>query len=160
MSDANLMIDTPETVTVPIQKTAAIRLNVPSNEIRKHMGEGLSELRKALADQGITPTGPWFTHHFKVPDSMFDFEICLPVDTDVAPQGRVQPGEIRAARVVRTTYNGNYDKLGAGWGQFLQWIQAQNLNMAGDFWEVYAVNPEDSSDPAAWRTQLNVPLKD
>lgn len=154
------MIDTPETVTVPAQKMAAIRLHVPSNEIRKHMGEGLAELRKALADQGITPTGPWFTHHFKVPDSMFDFEICLPVDAQVAPQGRVQPGEMRATRVVRTTYNGNYDGLGAGWGEFMGWVKGQNLAMAGDFWEVYAVNPEDTSNPAEWRTQLNVPLKD
>lgn len=154
------MIDTPEIVDAPAQMTAMIRLNVPSSEIRQHMSAGLAEVRQALADQGIEPTGPWFTHHFKVPDTMFDFEICLPVATAVTPQGRVQPGEIRAARVARTTYNGNYDRLGAGWGEFMGWVQAQGLAMAGDFWEVYAVNPDDSADPAEWRTQLNVPLKD
>ncbi|HVZ28981.1 MAG TPA: GyrI-like domain-containing protein, partial [Asticcacaulis sp.] len=150
------MIDTPETVLLPAQKTAMIRLTVPSSEIRKHMGEGLTELRKVLADQGITPAGAWFTHHFKVPDETFDFEICLPVDKDVASQGRVQPGEIRSTRVVRTTCHGNYDRLGAGWGEFMGWVKEQNLNTAGDFWEIYAVNPDDSADPADWRTQLNV----
>lgn len=154
------MIDTPETLTIPAQKMAAIRLTVPSNEIRKHMGEGLAELRKVLADQGIIPAGPWFTHHFKVPDATFDFETCLPVDRDVTPQGRVQRGELRATRVIRTVYNGNYDGLGAGWGAFMGQVKAQNLDMAGDFWEVYQVNPEDSANPADWRTQLNVPLKD
>lgn len=119
------MIDTPEIVDVPAQKTGMIRLNVPGSEIRSHMSAGLAELRQALADQGITPTGPWFTHHFKVPDATFDFEICLPVSVNVAPQGRVQPGEIRAARVARTTYNGNYDRLGTGWGEFMGWVQAR-----------------------------------
>ncbi len=153
------MIDMPEIVDTPAQKTAMIRLNVPSREIRTHMSAGLAELRQTLADQGIEAGGPWFTHHFKVPDDTFDFEICLPVARTIAPQGRVQPGEIRAARVARTVYNGNYDRLGAGWGEFMGWVQAQGLPMAGDFWEVYAVGPNDSADPTEWRTQLNVPLK-
>ncbi|MDP3295184.1 MAG: hypothetical protein Q8M37_10695 [Nevskia sp.] len=31
----------------------------------------------------------------------------------------------------------------------------QGLTTRGDFWEVYTVGPESSTDPASWRTELN-----
>lgn len=152
------MIDTPEIINVPAQKVARIHLIVPSNEIMSHMTTGLAEVRQVLADQGVKSTGAWFTHHFKVPDQTFDFEICLPVSQDIKSQGRVIPGELRAAHIARTVYHGNYDGLPHGWGEFLNWLKSENLTMAGDFWEVYSVGPDDSANPADWRTQLNCPL--
>ncbi|HTM79609.1 GyrI-like domain-containing protein [Asticcacaulis sp.] len=152
------MIDAPDILDFPAQKVARIHLTVPSNEIMAHMTAGIAEVRQALADQGLKPTGAWLTHHFKVPDQTFDFEICLPVDQDVKPQGRVTPGELRATRTARTVYHGDYAGLGNGWGEFMNWIKAENLTMAGDFWEVYSLGPDDSTNPADWRTQLNCPL--
>jgi effector-binding domain-containing protein len=122
------------------------------------MQAGLRELRQVLADEGIARTGVWLTHHFKIPDQTFDFDISLPVDTDVTPQGRVSPGELRATRLARTVYHGDYAGLPHGWGAFLNWIRAENLTMAGDFWEVYSLGPDDSTNPTDWRKELNCPL--
>ena len=152
------MIDTPDILDVAAQKVARIHLTVPSSEIMTHMSAGIAAVRQVMADQGLKPTGAWLTHHFKVPDQTFDFEICLPVDQDVISQGRVTPGELRATRAARTVYHGDYAGLGNGWGEFMSWIKAENLTMAGDFWEVYSVGPDDSANPADWRTQLNCPL--
>ena len=152
------MIDTPQILDVPAQKVARLYLIVPSNEIMTHMSAGIAEVRQVLADQGLKPTGAWLSHHFKVPDQTFDFEICLPVDQDVESQGRVTPGELRDARVARTVYHGDYAGLGNGWGEFMNWIKTNNLSIAGDFWEVYSVGPDDSANPTDWRTQLNCPL--
>jgi hypothetical protein len=57
------------------------------------MGTGLAELKAAVATQNIVVTGPWFTHHVRNPSKIFDFEICLPVATPVAPAGRMRPGQ-------------------------------------------------------------------
>ncbi|MFT4075649.1 MAG: GyrI-like domain-containing protein [Asticcacaulis sp.] len=152
------MIDAPEILNVPAQKIASIRLVIPASEVRSHITAGLAELRQVLAEQGIQPTGAWFTHHFRIPNQTFDFATCLPVAKEVKPQGRVMPGELRATRLARTVYRGNYDGLPHGWGDFLACIRSEALTMAGDFWEVYSVGPSDSDIPGDWQTQLNCPL--
>jgi hypothetical protein len=76
----------------PPQLAASIAIRVPREEIRHVMGPGLAELKAAVAAQNVAVTGPWLTHHFRDPGEVFDFEICLPVATSVAPAGRVQPG--------------------------------------------------------------------
>jgi effector-binding domain-containing protein len=158
MTTQTLHLDPPQIVDVPAFKVARIAITTAASEIRPAMHAGLRELRAALANQGVEPTGPWFTHHLKVPDQTFDFEICLPVAVDVKPEGCVTMGEIRAARTARTTYRGDYANLGEAWGQFMQWINSHGVAAAPDLWEVYTSGPEASPHPADWQTQLNRPL--
>ena len=158
MQNTDLVLDTPQILDLPAFKVARIHVTTPASEIRSAMHAGLNELRGALADQEIEPTGPWFTHHLRMPGQTFDFEVCLPVLVEVKPQGRVAMGEIRAARTARTTYRGDYDRLGEAWGHFMQWISSQGVTPAPDLWEVYVVSTDASSNPCDWQTQLNRPL--
>jgi effector-binding domain-containing protein len=153
------MIDTPKVIQIEAQQTALIHLTVPRSEIQNVMGPGLQELQAALGAQGITATGPWFTHHLRMDPKIFDFEICLPVATPVAPIGRVKPGHRAAAKVVRTIYHGGYEGLGSAWGELGEWIKAQGLTPAEDLWECYLAGPESGPDPATWRTELSRPLR-
>ena len=153
------MIDTPKIVTSTRQPMAYVHVTVPREQIRTVMGPGLDEVKAALKAQGITATGPWFTHHLRMDPKVFDFEICLPVDKRVTAAGRVQPGEVPAVKMARTVYHGNYDGLGAAWGEFEAWIEAQGLTPGPDLWEVYVRDPSTDPDPATWQTQLNKPLK-
>ena len=140
------------------QLTASIPLRVPREEIRSVMGPGLAELKAAVAAQNIAITGPWFTHHFRNPGEVFDFEICLPVATSVTPANRMKPGQWPAMKIAQTTYHGGYEGLGEAWGEFMDWIQAQGLKTTDDLWECYLVGPEAGDDSSAYRTQLNKPL--
>ena len=152
------MLDAPQITQTAARTTAVIRLTVPRTEIRNVMGPGHRELMAAIAAQGIAATGPWFTHHLRVPGETFDFEIGVPVAAPVAAAGRVQPGELRAATVARTVYRGPYEGLAGAWGEFIAWIETQGHTPAPDLWESYAVGPEASADPTLWRTELNRPL--
>jgi effector-binding domain-containing protein len=152
------VIDTPQIVQTAAQPVALIHLTIPKADIQKMMGPGIGELRTVVAGQGVAITGPWFTHHLKMDPDTWDFEICLPVASAVTPSGRVKPGRLRAARVARTVYHGSYESLGAGWGEFMQWIEANGHAPAPDLWECYAAGPESGPDPARWRTELNRPL--
>src|SRR5258705_6040361 len=117
-----ILIDTPQiTQTVP-QLTAFIHLTIPRQEIRNVMGPGLSEVRAAIAAQGIAPAGPWFTHHLRMDPGTCDFEICVPVAVPVAANGRVKPGQLPATKVAWTVYHGPYEGLGAAWGEFDAWV--------------------------------------
>jgi effector-binding domain-containing protein len=152
------MIDTPKITNSPAQLMAFIHLTVPRTEIQKVMGPGISEVQAAISAQGIAATGPWFTHHLKMDPKVFDFEICVPVASAISAAGRVKPGQLPAARVVRTVYHGPYEGLGEAWGELGAWIKAKGLTPAEDLWERYVVDPSSNPDPSAWRTELNRPL--
>ncbi|HEY2040511.1 MAG TPA: GyrI-like domain-containing protein [Edaphobacter sp.] len=152
------MISTPEIVDVPAQKIAFIRVNTPREQIVAGMHAGLDELGRVLKAQKVSPTGPWFTHHFRRPNETFDFRICFPIDGEIQPEGRVESGELTAATVARTIYSGGYEELGKGWGEFQSWIESKNLPTRDDLWERYLVGPEGDEDSSKWRTELNRPL--
>jgi effector-binding domain-containing protein len=140
------------------QLTASIPLRVPREEIRHVMGPGLAELKAAVAAQNVAVTGPWFTHHFRNPGEVFDFEICLPVAAAVTPVGRMKPGQWSAMTIVQTTYHGGFEGLGNAWGEFIGAIRAAGHKTADGLYEAYAVGPEKSPDPSAWRTVLSKEL--
>lgn len=152
------MLDTPHITQTTAQHTAIIHLTIPREEIRNVMGPGLGELMSTVAAQGITPTGPWFTHHLRMAEDIWDFEISVPVSAPVTAAGRVQPGQRPAMRVAQTVYHGPYEGLGDAWGDFLDWVAANGHTPAPDLYECYTVGPESSPDPANWRTELTKPL--
>ena len=152
------MLDKPRIVEFEAQQVAAIRLLVPRAEIRNVMGPGLAELAAVLAAQGIAPAGPWLTHHFRNPGDTFDFEICIPVAETVTPSGRVKPSELPAGTVARAIYRGPYEGLGAAWGEFGAWIEAQGHVPSVELWECYLAGPETGPDSSTWQTELNRPI--
>ncbi len=152
------MLDKPQIVQTTAQVSAVIRLTVPRADIQKVMGPGLSELRAAVAAQGILTAGPWFTHHLRMDPEVFDFEICVPVASPVAEVGRVKPGQWPAGTVARTNYHGAYEGLGPAWAEFNAWIKAQGHKPAPDLWERYVTGPELNPHPDTWRTELSRPL--
>ena len=90
------MLDEPTIVQTNVQKAAVIHLTIPRARIQEEMGPGYNELMTTLKEQGITPTGPWFSHHFRMDPAVFDFEIGVPVSADVQASGRVKQGELPA----------------------------------------------------------------
>jgi effector-binding domain-containing protein len=153
------MIDTPQVTQSVAQTAAVLHLTIPRGEIRKAMGPGYREVMDAVKAQGMTPAGPWFTHHLRVDPDTFDFEIGVPVARAIAAAGRVKPGKLPAARVARTVYHGSYEGLGEAWGQLMSWIESGGHTPGPDFWEIYTAGPEGSPDPSTWRTELNRPLR-
>jgi effector-binding domain-containing protein len=153
------MLDTPRIVESPHQLTAVIHLTIPREEIRNVMGPAITEVRTAVAAQGMTPSGPWFSYHFRMDPAVFDFEVGVPMSSPVAAAGRVNAGHLPAARVARTVYRGSYEGLPDAWGEFDAWITANGYTKRGDLWERYVAGPESSADPATWCTELNRPLR-
>lgn len=146
------MIDTPVITQTPAQKTAVIRLTVPRRQIREVMGPAMQEVRDVVAAQRLKVTGPMFSHHFRMDPLVFEFEVGLPVEGEVAPAGRVVAGELPARTVAQTVYAGPYDGLGKAWGEFDRWITNNGYAQGIDLWECYL---EGSGEP---RTELNRPV--
>ena len=153
------MIDPPKLVQSTATPTAVIHLVIPRSQIQQVMGPAIQEVMAAVAAQGLAPTGPWFTRHFRITADAFDFEVSVPVARPVTPTGRVRPSELPAVSAALTVYRGAYEGLGAAWGEFKGWIAAQGLKPATWIWEVYLTDPAANPDPTSWRTELNQPLE-
>jgi effector-binding domain-containing protein len=149
------MIHTPNIITTADQQYAALHLTVARNEIQKIMGPSLREVYAEVAAQGLSPAGPWFTHHLQRPNPVFDFEVCVPISTKIENRGRIEAKVWTAMTVARTELCGNYTGLAAAWGELAAWTEKQGLKTAADLWEVYTMGPESSDDPADWRTEMN-----
>jgi uncharacterized protein YndB with AHSA1/START domain/effector-binding domain-containing protein len=134
---------------------AAIHIVVPSAQVREVMMPGLRELRAVLAAQGIAPSGPWLTHHLKMPSDVFDYEIAIPVDAAPKPTGRVVVSKLPACEVARTMYRGGYEGLGAAWGRFGKWIETTGKKTRGELWEVYVADGQSGGET---RTELWRPI--
>jgi|SRR5580765_5624102 len=152
------LIAKPEIVDTEARPIAKLYAKVPTSEIGQQMGKLVTELADELRAQNVRPAGPWFTHHFRRPDEFFDFEVCFPVAAPIKPNGRVQPGEWPAMKVVRTTYTGPYNGLVPAWMEFLKEIEQMGLQISPEIWEVYLKNPDNEPDSAKWTTELNRPL--
>ena len=131
------MLDTPQIAQTTAQTTAIIHVTIPRHAIQDAMRVGIGELVAALAAQGVSTAGPWFTHHLRIDPDVFDFEISVPVAAPVAAIGRVQPSQWPATTVARTVYHGGYDGLGDAWGEFDAWITAAGHIPGPDLWEQY-----------------------
>ena len=152
------MLDTPQIVQTDEQPTAVIHVTVSRAEIGNVMGPAIAEFMAALAAQGVAPAGPCFSYHLRMPSDTFELEVGFPVGKPVAPSGRVRMNTLPSARVVRTVYRGGYEGLGAAWGEFCGWIEAEGLSVQDRLWECYLSGPESGTDPDQWRTELSRPL--
>jgi len=154
------MIDPPHIVHTEPKTTAVIRLTIPRQEMMKAFGPAVGELMATLAAQGLKPQSAVFAHHFNLSPEFFDFEVGVEVAAPVTATGRVTPSALPAARIARTVYSGSYEGLSAAWHAFDAWIKDNEHAPAGRLWEVYAVGPQSTTDPAGWRTELNRPLQE
>jgi effector-binding domain-containing protein len=153
------MINAPDIRQTEQQRTAVIRLTIPRSEIQQVMGPAIGEVMGAVSAQGIRPTGPVFSHHFKMDPNTFDFEVGVPVSAPIQPTGRVINSTLPPATVAHTTYHGPYEGLGDGWCEFTKWIEAEGHSTHANLWENYAKGPESSPDPTTWCTELFKPIK-
>jgi effector-binding domain-containing protein len=129
------MIDTPQIIQTTAQQPAIIHFSIPRREIRTVMGPGIGEVMAAVKAQDIGPAGPWFTHHLKMDPATFDFEICVPVTAPITPVCRGKAGQWPAMKVARTMLHGGYAGLGAAWGEFSSWIEANGHTTGADLYE-------------------------
>jgi len=151
-------IDQPQIIRTVAQKAAVIHIITPRENIRSVMGAGYRELMEAISKQGIQPTGPWYTHQFQTVPDLFDFEIGVPLSSDISPEGRVVASELPGTTVVRTIYHGDYERMGDAWAEFDNWVAVNGYKLADDFYETYLIGPEATTDPDQWQTELSRPL--
>lgn len=146
---------------VPEVPTAVVsRQSFPTAEMSSLMDACFSHLFPALAGAGVTPIGPAFALHRRMPVDTADVEIGVPIDrplpeTLTLPSGlEVSASVLPAGRAAAISHIGGYDALAEKWGEFTELVGDAGEQMTYPFWELYVTPPTPQTDPATLRTDL------
>jgi effector-binding domain-containing protein len=148
----------PHVTTTPHGLVAYIHLDIAKPEIQNAMGPALQEIFATIKSQNLEVTGSWFTIHYRITPEAWDFDICVPLKSSIAPSGRVHGKLLEPAQAATASYVGPYQQLHEAWPILRQWMTAQNLERASWLCEVYEIGPESGLPATQWKTQLYQPI--
>ena len=121
----------------------------------------MSELDAALARSRVVPSGPpgGLYDNDLFTDELGELLVFVPV-SDPPDTGRVRPETIGPTDLAVTVHRGDHGDIDVTYGALGIWVDQHALAIAGPVHEVYLVGPRDTSDSAAWRTEIGWPVSD
>lgn len=144
--------------TIATQPAAAIRAEVPMDELRNVFDRAFPEVLRAAGTQGVAIAGPPFGFYPRMPGETVAVVVGFPVAGPIVADGEVEPFELPGGRAVTATHVGPYEALAQTYEELLAWTQAEGLTLAEGMWESYVSDPSAEPDPATWRTLIVWPL--
>jgi DNA-binding transcriptional MerR regulator len=146
--------------SVPATPAAAISQDIGVADALLWYRGALGELHATLAAQGIRTDGP---AGGMFADELFAEEhgqstIFIPCRAGVRPMGRVTPTTMPAVELATIVHSGPHDEIDRAYGTLAAHVAEHELAVEGPLREYYLVGPGDTSDEAAWRTEIGWPV--
>ncbi|MFG1920653.1 MerR family transcriptional regulator [Cryptosporangium sp. NPDC048952] len=140
----------------PARTVAAVEAVVRSSDVEAWFAGAMAELQAAVGEAVAGPPGGNYDN------ALFEQErghalVYLPTATPPRA-GRVHPVTLPAAELAVATHVGEHDGVEVTYGELGTWVVQNAMSVAGPVREVYLVGPRDTSDPAAWRTEIGWPV--
>lgn len=165
------MLTLPEVFEREQQFYAFMTFQVRMNQMQEPAEKGFPAIFQALAQQGITPTGPAFYNYRRINMAeTLDVEAGVPVATLGQDTGDVRFGTLPAGRYAGLTWQGHPDKLEPVTAVLIGWTRQMQLALDakeladGDHFacrlEIYVSDPVEEPDMEKWITRLAFKLKD
>lgn len=147
------------------QPYAAIRFEVPMEQLPIIIPQGIVEVENWLGKQGIKMAGaPFIKYNVINMPGFLDVEVGWPVISAVKVEGRFSGGAFPAGRYVTAMFTGDYPGLMDATGKYLAWVAKQGLVLdqfdsdQGDGfvcrYESYLTNPEEEPDRSKHETLI------
>lgn len=147
-----------DVTAVPAQALAVLRERAPLTSI----GERMRRLRTAVAEAGLTVTGPMMARFYDAADPEVDHDVCLPVAP--APDGSLPDtiagvrGEwVPAHHALTTRHVGPHEHLEGAVAALHEALTALGYTACGPLTEVYVTGRADGVQPSRYVTDLRLP---
>ncbi len=154
------VMSTPITVrTDPAHTVAAVRDTIPT-----YAAEGLlwQRLMAGLGAAGVAPAPDARPVAVFVDDEYVEehptVEVRLTVSAPFADAGDVRCVEVPAQEVAVGTLRGSYEQMGAAIAELGGWTAEHGYRISGPMFNVYVTGPMEDPDPAAWVTEVCLPV--
>lgn len=144
--------------TIDAQQAAAVRAEVPMEELRSVFDRGFGEVMRVAQAQGVAIAGPPFGFYPRMPTDTVEVLVGFPVSAAIEPEGDVEPFELPGGQAVTGVHVGPYESLERSYRQLTEWAAAEGRSLAGQMWESYLTDPRADPDPSTWQTRITWPL--
>jgi len=144
--------------TLSERPTAVVVDTVAVGDVGPWISSAFGRVAAVLAAQRVEPAGPPYARYFDAGDRRFRVEAGFPVRRAIDPEAGVVPSTLPGGDAATTVHAGPYERIGDAHDRLAAWCDAHGLADAGAPWEVYLTDPTAVPDPAAWRTEVVVPL--
>ncbi len=135
--------------------------NANSTNISAKMGENFGAIMQFMGNQKLKQSGMPLTVYNEMGESIImsngipiKERIEIPEDSDISM------GYIPKTKVLKTTLTGNYTNLSEAWGLTMKNIVEKGLEQSEiKPFEIYTNDPGNYPNPADWKTEIYIPLK-
>ncbi|MEV1293975.1 MerR family transcriptional regulator [Pseudonocardia sp. NPDC049635] len=139
----------------PARRVAAVRGDVTHHMVQSWYAEARAEIDAALAVAGARAAGPPGGEYA---NALFTggsgvATVYVPTDREIAT-GRVRTVELPARELAVTVHHGPHDDIDITYGALGAHLAEHALVLGDGVVETYLVGPRDTTDPAAWRTEV------
>lgn len=148
-----------KTRQIDAQSILGVRTTTTMDKLAAIMGPLFGEIYGYIRQHGQQPAGMPLAIYHSLDGNAVELECAMPVASPPEGTDRIRPGELPAGTVATVTHTGPYDSLGETWSAVMEWIGAQEFQVAHAPWEVYVTDPDDEPDQSRWRTDIFVPVR-
>ncbi len=150
-----------KTKEIAAQQVLSIRSRTRLAEIGQEASRAFGEIFAHLGRAQTRPAGPPLAlyHGPEFDEEAIDVEWCVPVGRPASGLGRMNGRELPGGRVAYTLHAGAYDAVGPTYAALQRWIQEHGHESDGPPREIYLVGPAQANDPAAFRTEVQWPIR-
>ena len=135
------------------------------DNLGEKMGELFTNINTYATDNHITVSGFPFVyyHKYDVENNAVMFSCCLPTNSRIiTSQGNILTGQLEPFKTLKTTLTGDYNNLKEAWEKSMNYISNSGFEMNdnGPMLETYLTNVSNVPNPADWKTEIYIALKD
>lgn len=143
------------------QQVIAIRMHTRLPDLGNEAARAFGELFAHLGRAGAAPVGPPFALYHGAPseDEQVEVEFCVPVSRPMSGAGRISGRDLAGGPSAYTLHCGRYDSVGPVHAALQRWIQEHGHECADAPREIYLVGPQQVTDPAELRTEIQWPIR-
>ena len=142
------------------QPVLGVRFKTDMPDIGENLGRAYGTLFAHLGKMGEFPAGPPLSlyHDGEYKEEDADVEACVPTAKLLPGEGDVKGYELSGAKVASTLHMGPYEQVGDAYQELMLWISEQGYRPTSPCREYYLVGPEQSENPAEYRTEVICPI--
>ena len=118
------------------QQVAVVHGHVENSQYDDFLAAAFEEVRKLLADQHVSPTGPPFARYVATGVGL-DVDAGFPIDGQVRPSGRVISTTLPGGPMAIAPHLGDHDTVGFTYETLREWAAGNDYVPADDPWETY-----------------------
>ena len=140
------------------QPVMYIRARTPFDELPLLIGESYRKIAQYLEETGVEPADAPYTAYYNLDMLDLDVEMGFPVAKPLPGKDDVKAGEVPRGKYVSCMYKGPYGMMESTYYEIFEWMEKNNLEPAGVYYEYYHNAPNEVPD-SELLTRISIPVK-